>query len=91
LRVLGVCGGNALRITGIPEIFRELHFLGCKFGIGERWNNDDTHRIPLLDDGGEGHKFAQYLTGSRHVGENLAEVLKQRSAELPSSIQMCEA
>ena len=40
---------------------------------------------------GEGHKIALYFTGSRHAGENLAEVLKRRSAELPSPIQMCDA
>jgi hypothetical protein len=40
---------------------------------------------------GEGHKIALYFTGSRHAGENLAEVLKKRSAELPSPIQMCDA
>jgi hypothetical protein len=40
---------------------------------------------------GEGRKIALYFTGSRHAGENIAEVLKQRSAELPSPIQMCDA
>jgi transcription elongation factor Elf1 len=40
---------------------------------------------------GEGHKVALYFTGGRHAGENLAEVLKQRSTELPSPIQMCDA
>jgi hypothetical protein len=40
---------------------------------------------------GEGHKIALYFTGGRHAGENLAEVLKQRSAELPRPIQMCDA
>jgi transposase len=40
---------------------------------------------------GEGSKIALYFTGSRHAGENLAEVLKQRSAELRSPIQMCDA
>src|SRR5579863_435572 len=40
---------------------------------------------------GEGHKIALYFTGGRHAGENLAEVLKQRSAELPTPIQMCDA
>jgi len=39
----------------------------------------------------EGRKIALYFTGGRHAGENLAEVLKQRSAELPSPIQMCDA
>src|SRR5271166_5826702 len=37
---------------------------------------------------GEGWKIALYFTGSRHAGENIAEVLKQRRAELPSPIQM---
>ena len=40
---------------------------------------------------GEGHKIALYFTGGRHAGENLAEVLKKRRAELPSPIQMCDA
>jgi transposase len=40
---------------------------------------------------GQGWKIALYFTGSRHAGENIAEVLKQRSAELPSPIQMCDA
>jgi hypothetical protein len=39
----------------------------------------------------QGRKIAHYFTGGRHAGENLAEVLKQRSAELPSPIQMCDA
>src|ERR1039458_6485808 len=40
---------------------------------------------------GEGSKIALYFTGGRHAGENIAEVLKQRSAELRSPIQMCDA
>jgi hypothetical protein len=40
---------------------------------------------------GAGHKIALYFTGGRHAGENLAEVLKHRSAELPSPIQICDA
>jgi transposase len=40
---------------------------------------------------GQGWKIALYFTGSRHAGENIAEVLKQRRAELPSPIQMCDA
>jgi transposase len=39
----------------------------------------------------QGWKIALYFTGGRHAGENIAEVLKQRSAELPSPIQMCDA
>jgi hypothetical protein len=31
------------------------------------------------------------FSGRRHAGENLAEVLKLRAAELPLPIQMCDA
>ena len=36
-------------------------------------------------------RMALYFTGCKHAGENLAEVLKQRSPDLPPPIQMCDA
>jgi transposase len=36
-------------------------------------------------------KIALYFTGWKHAGENLAEVLKRRVAELDAPIQMCDA
>ena len=39
----------------------------------------------------EGRKIALYFTGPKHAGENLADVLKKRSRELPRPIQMCDA
>ncbi|MGP8173391.1 MAG: IS66 family transposase [Terracidiphilus sp.] len=39
----------------------------------------------------EGRKIALYFTGSKHAGENIADVLRQRSRELPRPIQMCDA
>ncbi|HSY08110.1 MAG TPA: IS66 family transposase [Steroidobacteraceae bacterium] len=39
---------------------------------------------------GEGREIALFFTGARHAGENLAEVLKRRAAELPVPIQMCD-
>jgi hypothetical protein len=38
---------------------------------------------------GQGWKIALYFTGSWHAGENIADVLKQRRAELPSPIRIC--
>jgi transposase len=35
--------------------------------------------------------IALYFTGSRHAGENIAEVLRRRTRELPAPIQMCDA
>jgi transposase len=39
----------------------------------------------------DGHHVALFFSGRRHAGENLAEVLQQRAAELPPPIQMCDA
>jgi hypothetical protein len=39
----------------------------------------------------EGHKIALFFSGRKHAGENLAEVLKRRAAELGPPIQMCDA
>ena len=39
----------------------------------------------------QGRRIALYFTGRKHAGENLAEVLKQRSAGPAATIQMCDA
>jgi len=39
---------------------------------------------------GNGHRIALFFTGARHAGENLTEVLKRRSKDLPPPIQMCD-
>ncbi len=39
----------------------------------------------------EGRYMALFFTGSQHAGENLADVLSRRAAELPAPIQMCDA
>ena len=38
-----------------------------------------------------GRKIALYFTGWKHAGENLADVLRRRAAELDAPIQMCDA
>jgi hypothetical protein len=40
---------------------------------------------------GEDHRIALFFTGRQHAGENLADVLAKRAAELPLPIQMCDA
>jgi transposase len=37
------------------------------------------------------HKIALFLSGRQHAGENLADVLAQRAADLAFPIQMCDA
>jgi hypothetical protein len=39
----------------------------------------------------EGRKIALFFSGRKHAGENLADVLAKRAAELPPPIQMCDA
>jgi len=39
----------------------------------------------------EKHHIALFFTGVQHAGENLANVLAERAAELPKPIQMCDA
>lgn len=39
----------------------------------------------------DGHRVALFFSGLRRAGENLAQVLKLRAAELPPLIQMCDA
>ena len=38
-----------------------------------------------------GRRVALYFTGRQHAGENLADVLKRRAAQLAGPIQMCDA
>lgn len=39
----------------------------------------------------QGRRIALFFTGCKHAGENLAQVLQRRSADLPPLIQMCDA
>jgi transposase len=39
----------------------------------------------------DGHKIALFLTGTKHAGENMANLLKKRQMGLPPPIQMCDA
>jgi transposase len=57
--------------------------------------NDADQRTGLFTSGvvalREGRRVALFFSGRRHAGENLAEVLQHRAAELPPPIQMCDA
>jgi hypothetical protein len=39
----------------------------------------------------DGRDIALFFTGKQHAGENLADVLRRRAAELDAPIQMCDA
>jgi hypothetical protein len=40
---------------------------------------------------GDGHRIALFFSGRKHAGENLKDVLIQRTADLAPPIQMCDA
>jgi transposase len=48
-----------------------------------------TSGIVVLTAGGQ--KIALFFSGGKHAGENLAEVLQKRAAQLSPPIQMCDA
>ena len=57
--------------------------------------DEDDGRTGLFTSGvvalRDGQRVALFFSGRRHAGENLAEVLRHRAAELPPPIQMCDA
>jgi len=60
--------------------------------LGE--NDEKMQRTGVFTSGilavGADHRIALFFSGARHAGENLTEVLKRRSHELPPPIQMCD-
>jgi hypothetical protein len=49
-----------------------------------------TYTTGLISNVGQ-HQVALFITGQQHAGENLADLLKLRSADLARPIQMCDA
>ena len=75
-------GATILELTA-PERRREL------------WKGDETDRTGVFTSAivsvVEGHRIALFLTGMKHAGENLADVLQRRTSALKPPIQMCDA
>ncbi|HEX4143114.1 MAG TPA: IS66 family transposase [Pirellulales bacterium] len=62
---------------------------------GQEEANPSGQRSGLYTSGvvslADGRRVALFFSGRRHAGENLADVLKLRAAQLPPPIQMCDA
>jgi transposase len=69
------------------ERARQEALAGAEDDADERRGLFTSGVIALRD----GHRVALFFSGHRHAGENLAQVLKHRAAELPPPIQMCDA
>jgi transposase len=57
--------------------------------------NEKKQRSGMFTSGivstGDGHRIALFFSGRKHAGENLKDVLIQRTADLAPPIQMCDA
>jgi hypothetical protein len=67
----------------------DRHDLIKKRGKGQK-ERKGTYTTGLIAKAGQ-HKVALFITGQQHAGENLADLLKLRSADLAKPIQMCDA
>lgn len=74
-------------------VARILDLMGMRRQANE--SDDPTERTGLFTTGivslSAGRRIAAFFTGRQHAGENLADVLAQRAAELAPPIQMCDA
>ena len=70
-----------------------LDLMGLRRQVNE--NDDPSDRTGIFTTGivstSEGRRIAAFFTGRQHAGENLADLLAQRAAELSAPIQMCDA
>lgn len=74
-----------LELTSAPE---EEPAAGTPTAADERTGVFTTGIVAKC---GQGRRIALFLTGRKHAGENLADVLAHRAAELAAPIQMCDA
>lgn len=69
---------TTMRVLNLPDLNR----------------SDKADRTGVFTSGivsvGDGHQIALFFTGHQHAGENLADVLKHRAAELAAPIQMSD-
>jgi transposase len=61
----------------------------------ELWSGENNDRTGIFTSGivsqVDGHRIALFLTGMKHAGENLADVLRRRTSGREPPIQMCDA
>lgn len=66
-----------------------------KASLGPNQDDEDAERTGVFTSGivstAQKQTIALFFTGRQHAGENLADVLQQRAAELAPPMQMCDA
>ena len=73
-----------------------MQVLELRKEIDKLKESDETDRTGIFSTGivselADGQRVALFFTGRQHAGENMADVLAQRAAELDKPIQMCDA
>ena len=85
VKILELMGKGAQQ-QAFDEAAREAH---------DHHDDFDTDRTGLFTSGvvatNSGQRVALFFSGRKHAGENLMTVLRQRTADLPPPIQMCDA
>lgn len=59
--------------------------------LGEKPERTGIFTSGIVSELSDGRQVVLYYTGQHHAGENLAQVLMERSAELDTPLQMCDA
>ena len=73
----------------VLELSREQRAAAASDQPGEERTGIFTSGIVSTRD--DAHKVALFVTGAKHAGENLADVLSRRDVERATPIQMCDA
>lgn len=71
-----------------------MEILALRAWLSDRPPDEDDERTGIFTTGivarVEDHRIALFFTGRQHAGENLADLLRQRAADAPPPIQMCD-
>ena len=72
-----------------------MRVLELRKEIDEQEASGETDRTGIFSTGivselEDGHRVALFFTGRQHAGENMADMLAQRAAELNKPMQMCD-
>src|ERR1039457_6206861 len=78
------------------EELEALLVLALRWSLGRGTDEDDApERTGVFTSGivstAQKQTIALFFTGRQHAGENLADVLQRRAAELAPPLQMCDA
>jgi transposase len=81
---------SAAEPTGVPAAAPTAQGRTDPEGAGDACGRKGVFTSGIVSKTGD-HQIALFFTGHKHAGENLFDLLQQRSSELGPPIQMCDA